>query len=1012
MSSSVSFAAEGDFESPYVSPLIQPGHLLSCDEHEAMCAEQEIQTAECDFVADLASRLGEMLAQQHIQTYELMRQRHEEEWIAEYGYAQVMRAFSTQSDTLARMQTQKKVRIPLRRKDSEKSSGTSACRSASPQVIVSSEDVATMVNYKLRSTSGSIGAGTDSDGFPQVSSTGNVVPLKAITEVTLVKPDDEDSVVMPKELPATKKVRTISGRNVPMKPARPTFTPQLFKTFSQTELKLRRDAQKESKRHSMQTRSESMPTEPLEGRLVRCVKAPAFDVFFTAVVLSNSIFIGLELQVSLSNPDGTPVPIAVIQYTFTFLFLAELLLRWAAGGTKFFCGEDWMWGWLDLMIVLTSLWEVGFEAYVFFAEGAEGDGGGLKSLTSLKILRIVRITRIVKAARLIRIFRFVMAFRLLIASIIATLKSLLWALMLLALIIYVFAILLTQAVHSYKADTDNVPLSPADDDASDRYFGSLALTMLSLFMSIAGGVSWEQVLAPLSAMSETWIWIFLFYISFTYFAVLNVVTAVFCQSAIDGAQNDHASKVHAILANKEAHLGKINTLFSKFGADDGVITFKMFQEKINSVEVREYFQTLGLDVWDAWSFFKLLDKDSGGAVEIEEFLMGCLRLRGQATAMDVGKIINDQQWLMKTQGKFNAYMEVELNQIKDQLTILTGVNCHSDEHIGWIFESHHLGETDIDTASDASGAAPSPGQGQRRPDTGRRSWMVQAILPSGPMSQSTCSCARITKRGRSSSCFWSQSRAKPKRAAGWLLVPAASLAMQKVQLQSTEEGFGPLQGPVTALVVFLHGRGDTGHNMLPVVSALASAIPTARFWLPTAPLNEQGRTSWYETDSAGQFDQRIYELRRQLMVRVQVDCQQLGLQLSQVAFAGFSQGSMIAALAGLEAPSPCAGLAVLCGGVPWDLRLGDASCDVPILFVAGGCDRTVTAETTRIAKERLLELGVRKLRYTELPELAHEISSEVVEMMKEFLAGCLPCQAAQDGAALHIPEGMQARWVR
>eukprot|EP00439_Symbiodinium_sp_Y106_P040548 s387_g4.t6 len=302
---------------------------------------------------------------------------------------------------------------------------------------------------------------------------------------------------------------------------------------------------------------------------------------------------------------------------------------------------------------------------------------------------------------------------------------------------------------------------------------------------------------------------------------------------------------------------------------------------------------------------------------------------------------------------------------------------------------------------------PSPGQGQRRPDTGRRSWMVQAILPSGPMSQSTCSCARITKRGRSSSCFWSQSRAKPKRAAGWLLVPAASLAMQKVQLQSTEEGFGPLQGPVTALVVFLHGRGDTGHNMLPVVSALASAIPTARFWLPTAPLNEQGRTSWYETDSAGQFDQRIYELRRQLMVRVQVDCQQLGLQLSQVAFAGFSQGSMIAALAGLEAPSPCAGLAVLCGGVPWDLRLGDASCDVPILFVAGGCDRTVTAETTRIAKERLLELGVRKLRYTELPELAHEISSEVVEMMKEFLAGCLPCQAAQDGAALHIPEGMQ-----
>ncbi|CAE7948121.1 unnamed protein product, partial [Symbiodinium sp. KB8] len=192
-------------------------------------------------------------------------------------------------------------------------------------------------------------------------------------------------------------------------------------------------------------------------------------------------------------------------------------------------------------------------------------------------------------------------------------------------------------------------LSQADIDASVLYFGTLPETMLSLFMSICGGVSWENVLAPLKSMSVIWVLLYLFYIAFTYFAVMNVVTAVFCQSAIDGAQNDHASKVHAILSNKEEHLGKIRALFSQFGAEDGVITFDLFREKIKSPEVRHYFQTLGLDVWDAWSFFKLLDEDAGGVVEIEEFLMGCLRLRGQATAMDVGKIINDQQWLIRNQ---------------------------------------------------------------------------------------------------------------------------------------------------------------------------------------------------------------------------------------------------------------------------------------------------------------------------------------------------------------------------
>ena len=59
-----------------------------------------------------------------------------------------------------------------------------------------------------------------------------------------------------------------------------------------------------------------------------------------------------------------------------------------------------------------------------------------------------------------------------------------------------------------------------------------------LFMSITGGVSWEEVLGPLNAISFVWVVLYLFYIAFThlggeavptrprYFAVLNVLTAV------------------------------------------------------------------------------------------------------------------------------------------------------------------------------------------------------------------------------------------------------------------------------------------------------------------------------------------------------------------------------------------------------------------------------------------------------------------------------------------------------
>ena len=39
-------------------------------------------------------------------------------------------------------------------------------------------------------------------------------------------------------------------------------------------------------------------------------------------------------------------------------------------------------------------------------------------------------------------------------------------------------------------------------EASLTYFGTLAETMLSLFMSITGGVSWENVIMPLKASLE------------------------------------------------------------------------------------------------------------------------------------------------------------------------------------------------------------------------------------------------------------------------------------------------------------------------------------------------------------------------------------------------------------------------------------------------------------------------------------------------------------------------------
>ena len=60
-------------------------------------------------------------------------------------------------------------------------------------------------------------------------------------------------------------------------------------------------------------------------------------------------------------------------------------------------------------------------------------------------------------------------------------------------------------------------------------WGSVPRSVYSLFKSITNGTSWELVAEPLGDVHGIWLALFLLYIAFAYFAVLNVVTGVFCQ---------------------------------------------------------------------------------------------------------------------------------------------------------------------------------------------------------------------------------------------------------------------------------------------------------------------------------------------------------------------------------------------------------------------------------------------------------------------------------------------------
>lgn len=394
------------------------------------------------------------------------------------------------------------------------------------------------------------------------------------------------------------------------------------------------------------------------------VQGSFFEIFFTAVVLTNAAFVGWQTQWAARNPGAQPPDAFIwVQVVYAILFTVELLLRLEASRVMFFRDKrDRAWNMFDLTIVVLAVVDVSI-VIVSREEDSQGNAA-----SSLRVIRILRITKLVRAFRVVRIVQFVRALRTLVFSIASTMKSLIWSIILLVMIIYVFAIILTQAasdeLQGMRKLGDGAVAPCGGEHALQKYWGDLFIAMLTLFESISGGVSWDIAVEPLLDIS---LWLgstFILYMSFCILAVLNVFTSVFCQSAIQSAHNDSENIVHNQMMNRRYYEERLRLLFQDFDKDNsGTITLEEFEQHWNDPEVQAYLSGLELRAFDPWTLFRLLDSTGAGSVDLEDFIFGCSRLKGPAHSIDIAKLLADNRWLMK----FCAVLSEECQGIHEQL---------------------------------------------------------------------------------------------------------------------------------------------------------------------------------------------------------------------------------------------------------------------------------------------------------------------------------------------------------
>eukprot|EP00929_Paragymnodinium_shiwhaense_P093660 TRINITY_DN53887_c0_g1_i3.p1 TRINITY_DN53887_c0_g1~~TRINITY_DN53887_c0_g1_i3.p1 ORF type:complete len:490 (-),score=73.48 TRINITY_DN53887_c0_g1_i3:323-1792(-) len=364
----------------------------------------------------------------------------------------------------------------------------------------------------------------------------------------------------------------------------------------------------------------------VQAKLKWITEWPAFEAFFACAILVNSVAVGVEVNAVLLEPqDGTSATFAAMNYIFSILFLLELLCRLVAHGSAFFCSSQWCWNYFDLIIVLASLVEV-----VSDALGANTLGSGMGG-RGARIIRILRVTRFIRILRVARLMRFVRALRQLILSIISTLQEVVWAFVLLLMLIYIVAITFAQVVSAKAIETGHAP-----DGRLQAYWGTVPKSMWALFMSISGGISWHEVVEPLQGVWPPLVLLFGLYVTFTLFAMLNVITGVFCESAMAAARADAEHVCQEHLLHKNAYLQNVKSVFDKIGqvGAEG-ITFHDLEEFLSDETAAGFFAALDIDISDVWTLFKLLDDNESRIINLEEFVSGCFRLKGTARSLDI-----------------------------------------------------------------------------------------------------------------------------------------------------------------------------------------------------------------------------------------------------------------------------------------------------------------------------------------------------------------------------------------
>lgn len=242
--------------------------------------------------------------------------------------------------------------------------------------------------------------------------------------------------------------------------------------------------------------------------------------------------------------------------------------------------------------------------------------------------------------------------------------TLFWSILMISIMMYMFGLCFLNAVTMYLNDNPKKAIDDLVMEGIVAYWSSVPQSMMTLFWAVTGGADWEPLAMPIRAADTFFYSLFFFYIAFAAFAVLNVLTGMFVDTAMQVAQQDEENvaeellQKHEVIAFRELVESKVPPEMT------GNITFEFVEHESKECPIVDAFmRAIEIEHEDYHRVFNMMDADKSGMVKLDEFIGGCCRAKGSVNGLDLVMLINETKHIKKQFGLSMEFVESRFDEI-------------------------------------------------------------------------------------------------------------------------------------------------------------------------------------------------------------------------------------------------------------------------------------------------------------------------------------------------------------